>query len=134
MLDSMYYCLDNNLSLHVIVEKFHCCMHQKSDDCLQNRVGHWWPDLIKKIRIRVGIRFKNDKHLTCIMFHILKKEVNQKVSLVMNRITVCKSNLKATTALDLDFYSQTTIYHAYNYRFYFMTISWKGSMIAIYFC
>ena len=53
------------------------------------------------------------------MFHILKKEVNQKVSLVMNRITVCKSNLKATTALDLDFYSQTTIYHAYNYRFDF---------------
>ena len=54
MLDSMYYCLDNNLSLHVIVEKFHCCMHQKSDDCLQTRVGHWWPYWIKKITIRVG--------------------------------------------------------------------------------
>ena len=46
--------VDNNLSLHVIVEKFHCCMHQKSEDCLQTRVGHWWPYWIKKIRIRVG--------------------------------------------------------------------------------
>ena len=40
----------------------------------------------------------------------------KEVSLVMNRIIVCKSNSKATTT-DLDSYRQTTIFHAYNYRF-----------------
>ena len=49
----------------------------------------------------------------------------KEVSLVMNRIIVCKSNSKATTA-DLDFYRQTTIFHAYNYRFYFHDIIIKS--------